>query len=252
MRSILLCEGPDDLWFSAYYLHKVAHWNECRSLKKYWPNYKINPLDERQNVKYFCKGSDSVAIWCVAGKDCFDTAISAIIEKIIVDYPEDAVDSLVILRDRDEDSEASILEHFSECFGGNIHLTNNCSSTYSREIDGINVSVNVTPVIIPFDDCGAIESILMEAVHEANSEGRIIVEEACKYIDYLTSHPNIGTIYLKHAREVVKAKYSATIAATNPSHSTALFMDLVLACPWETSPCVKNHFDVIVSAVTSR
>jgi len=251
MRSVLLCEGPDDLWFSAYYLHKVAQWNECKNIKKYWPYYRINPLNAKQHVKYFCKDSDSVAIWCVAGKDSFDHAISEILNKLLVDYPDKAMDSIVILRDRDEDSEASILEHFSEQFGGNIHLTNKCASTYSKEIDGINVSVNVTPVIIPFEDCGAIESILMEAVHEANTEGRIIVEQACKYIDYLTSHPNIGNIYLRHAREAVKAKYSATIAATNPSHSTALFMDLVLACPWETSPYVKTHFDVIVNSISS-
>ena len=253
MRSILLCEGPDDLWFSGYYLHKVAQWMPCKGAEatKRWRNYKIPLQNERQQVQYFYNKADNVAIWCVAGKDCFDIAISTIINKLIVDYPSDPVNSIVILRDRDEDDEATILNHFSEQFDGLGNLANKCASIYSREIDGTDVSIKVTPVIIPFEDCGAIESVLMESVRDANSEGKIIVEEACKYIDRLKEEYNIGNSYLKHNRDIVKAKYSATIAATNPSHSTALFMDLALACPWETSPCVKKHFDVIVGAVSS-
>lgn len=29
MRSVIVCEGRDDLWFISYYLHKVLGWDKC-------------------------------------------------------------------------------------------------------------------------------------------------------------------------------------------------------------------------------
>lgn len=29
MRSVIVCEGRDDLWFISYYLHKALKWDEC-------------------------------------------------------------------------------------------------------------------------------------------------------------------------------------------------------------------------------
>ena len=122
---------------------------------------------------------------------------------------------------------------------------------YSDSIDGEEIKINVTPVLIPFNDCGAIESLLMASIRDENTEGHIIVDEACTYIDGLVNNPRVGQLYLTHAREIIKAKFAATIAATNPGHSTGLFQDLVMSCPWENSEYVKTHFDVIVNAVTS-
>lgn len=252
MRSILLCEGPDDLWFSAYYLNKVAGWDDCKPINKYWPYYQVSPLNKKQKVQYYCKDSDSVAIWCVAGKDSFAHAISTILEKFVSDFPASPVDSIVILRDRDSDGEQCILQNFASFFGNKVDLINKETSIYNDFFDGIEINVKITPVIIPFEDCGAIESLLMDSVREANTEGSIIVNEACKYIDSLLKHPDVGHLYLKHTREVVKAKYAATIAATNPGHSTSLFQDMVMSCPWETSASVKKHFDVIAKAITSE
>ena len=61
----------------------------------------------------------------------------------------------------------------------------------------------------------------------------------------------VGIKYLASRRLILKAKYSAVIAVTNPDHSTGLFQDMVMACPWEKSPHVQEHFDVITRAVTS-
>ena len=41
MRSIILCEGKDDLWFIAYFLHKTNGWVIDKGFKKTWPYYKI-------------------------------------------------------------------------------------------------------------------------------------------------------------------------------------------------------------------
>lgn len=52
MRSIILCEGKDDLWFIAYFLHKTDGWVIDKDFKKTWPYYKIKPKDHTQDVQY--------------------------------------------------------------------------------------------------------------------------------------------------------------------------------------------------------
>ena len=114
------------------------------------------------------------------------------------------------------------------------------------------MSTGVTPVIIPFSEQGAIETILKTAIREEGEEEALIVNSAEKYISDLVSSGKVGIKYLSGSRLILKAKYSAVIAATNPDHSTGLFQDMVMACPWEKSPHVKEHFDVVLNAVTEQ
>ncbi|MDE7261296.1 MAG: hypothetical protein K2N78_04430 [Oscillospiraceae bacterium] len=248
MKSVILCEGRDDLWFIAYYLHKTADWT---TRKDGWRNYTVAPLSSRQAVQYLKKGGDSAAVWCVGGKDSFQGAVSTIFEKFIADYPFDPIDSVVIVRDRDNDPEERILSGMRDWIPGNPVLRNKAPSAWTREIEGSAVSVKITPVVIPFSEEGAIETLLMEAVRERGREEEIIVQGANAYIDGLRENPEAGIRYLSHERLVLKARYAAVIAATNPDHSTGLFQDMVMSCPWEESAYVKEHFDVIAAAVSS-
>ena len=111
--------------------------------------------------------------------------------------------------------------------------------------------MKITPVIIPFSEEGAIETLLMNAIQEKSEAGKIIVSEAKKYISTLQANSTVTAEYLNHNRLILKSKYSATIAATNPDHSTGLFQDLVMTCPWEKSTYVSTHLDVVAEAITS-
>ena len=247
MKSVVLCEGRDDLWFIAYYLHKTSGWETCTSP---WRNYAI-PQSNHQDVVYMEKEPDSVAVWCVGGKDCFEQAISVIFRKLIGDFPFDPIDSIAVVRDRDSNSISDVLATIQEWFPDGVELHNKIASTWTDKIDGYNVAVKITPIIIPFSEEGAIETLLMRSIKDQDREGAIIVQGANEYIDNMISVPEVGTRYLSHERLILKARYSAVIAATNPGHSTGLFRDMVMMCPWEKSDYVKEHFDVIVSAVTS-
>lgn len=117
-------------------------------------------------------------------------------------------------------------------------------------IDGYEVKVLITPVVIPFFEEGAIETILMNAIAEDGAEGKAVVEGAKEYICSLAESLNVREKYLSHERLLLKAKYAATIAVTNPGHSTGVFQNLVMSCPWETSAHVKEHFDIVLKAIT--
>ena len=254
MKSVILCEGKDDLWFIGYYLHKTRKW-EITTKPINWENYKVSPLNRKQEVNYLTNGEDSVAIWSVGGKDSFSHAVDILFEKFINAYPSDPINSIVIMRDRDNESSSTILQNVKEWFAefvGEIDIENKSTSIWSNEIDGIDVSVKITPLIIPFSEEGAIETILMNSISESSREGQVVVDEAKKYVNTLCDREEVGTNYLTHERLILKAKYSAVIAVTNPDHSTGLFQDMVISSPWENSEHVKEHFDVIVKAISSN
>lgn len=248
MKSVVLCEGRDDHWFIAYYLNKTAGWDTSNVA---WSNYSIAAQNHQQEVTYLEKGTDSVAVWCVGGKDCFDAAISTIFRKLIGDYPFDPIDSIVIVHDRDNDTMYEVLAKIQSWFPSGVKLNNKTATMWTSEIDGYDVSIKITPVIIPFLEEGAIETLLLGSIKEKYYEGKAIVQGANTYIDNLLKTTEVGKKYLSHKRLILKARYSAVIAATNPGHSTSLFRDMVMACPWEESLYVKEHFDVIVNAITS-
>lgn len=182
MKSVILCEGKDDLWFIGYYLHKTRKW-EITTKPINWENYKVSPLNRKQEVNYLTNGEDSVAIWSVGGKDSFSHAVDILFEKFINAYPSDPINSIVIMRDRDNESISTILQNVKEWFAefvGEIDIENKSTSIWSNEIDGIDVSVKITPLIIPFSEEGAIETILMNSISESSREGQVVVDEAKK------------------------------------------------------------------------
>lgn len=254
MKSIVLCEGPDDLWFIAYYLHKTAGWDtiEGKRVLWAWKNYQVSPLNDRQQVQYLEKRTDTVCIWCAAGKDGFSNCLKTIVDKYVKEIPADAVDSIVIVCDRDSDTTESILKGFEESLPGISPLQNKTRTGYSVFLEEGEIgATTVTPVIIPFNKEGAIETLLMSAVGESGPQGERIVQSAEQYVDSLAGQDEVRARYLSHARLILKAKYSSTIAITNPGHSTGLFQDMAMNSPWEESPYVKEHFDVIRNAITS-
>lgn len=252
MKSIILCEGHDDSWFIAYYLHKVASWDICEVPKEHWKNYEVMKQSSKQQVQYMKKGQDSVAIWDVDGKSSFEKPFKICLEKYVIDYPNDPVNSIVIVRDRDDESEEDILNLIQSWIPNKVALKNRAITNIALpNDDGPDVYTQVTPLIIPFLGEGAIESLLLNSIAESSAGGQKIVDSAKTYVDQLSRTPAVTTKYLLHDRMILKAKYSAAIAITNPDHSTGLFRDMVLASPWQESEDVQTHFDVIVNAITS-
>ena len=234
MKSVVLCEGRDDLWFISYYLHKTANWNIVKPSKDVWKHYQLTTLSERQDIQYLKNGNNHVAVWSVCGKNSFEKPICEIL-RIVSNYPFDPIDSIVIVRDRDNDAVEDILREMNSWFGSNVELTNKTTSTLPQEIEEHNVLTNITPVIIPFSESGAIETILKTAISEEGEEEAFIVNSAEEYVSNLVASGKVGIKYLSSSRLILKARYSAVIAATNPDHSTGLFQDMVMACPWEQS-----------------
>ena len=259
-RSVILCEGQDDLWFISYYLLHAAGWDNKRA-KELWRNYQIKP-SKGQNVNYLKRKNDTALVWCVGGKDAFHDPV-ATLNDFNRKYPDSPIDSLVIVRDRDTDPEPAILENLQGYFekldgylpydSDPFVLKNQTATKYKvQSRDGREVLTCVTPIIIPFDEEGAVETLLINAVQESGPGGKAIVHSAKEFVSSLGKcDPVLKEGYLARQRMVLKAKFSSVIAITNPDHSTGSFQDMILKCPWDKSDTVKEYFSAILTSITS-
>lgn len=249
MNRVILCEGYDDVVFLGYYLYKITgnkyKFNpEKKEISENLHLPKNNVRNERREIYVY--DNDSVLIWAVGGKDSFEKAVKYI-SKINKSFPDERFVDIFIVTDRDDSCIETSLIQFSEIFKKNdidVELKNNKINTYIYNAENDSeYDINIIPIIIPFEEQGAIETVLLNGLAETEEEA-IIVDEAKKYISTIGNNPKIMS-YLKHNRDKVKARFSASMAVINPDHSTRTMNNLLVSYKWENTESVKKHFTLI-------
>ena len=171
--------------------------------------------------------------------------------------PSSAIDAIIIFRDCDDRSPDELAHSMNDWFAdcttwlpSHFVLNNNEPVLLRNEIDEVDVSTTILPVIIPFDEAGAIETLLLQAIEDSSDDGKRIAQSSREYIRQFEVAPL--SQYLNKQRLRTKAKYSAAVAITNPDHSTGTFMDFMLATPWEQSASIKTHMEKVVQLITGQ
>ena len=250
MRSVVLCEGKDDLWFIAYFLYKTKGWVIDKNIKKHWPYYKIMPKDHTQDVQCILNDqNDFSSIWAVGGQDRMKDALNDIF-RINSRYPNNPIETIVLVKDCDARDHDLVVNEIATWFDGSVSLTNHELCNYTMTVDDKSIVLQIMPIVIPFDSEGAIETVLLHALTECGTQEQYITKHAVSYVRQLATSGKLKD-YLIHSRQITKAEYSAAIAITNPDHSTELFKGMVMSCPWEETEAIYKHFGCISSAITS-
>ena len=153
--------------------------------------------------------------------------------------PDEAIEKIVIFRDCDDRLPDDVATEMNVIFDNKVNLKNRQVSELIMDIDGQNVTVKILPVVIPFDEQGAIETLVMKSISDKSDAGKYVVEHANQYID--SAIENVKPEYLNKQREQTKAKYSAALAITNPRKSRDDFRELMMSGDWENSPSINLH-----------
>ena len=246
MRSIILCEGFDEILIIGYYLYKTKGWLYQKD-GSFSQLYSFPKLHKRnQLIEVYKKNNDLLAIWCVGGKDSFELAFK-FIKKTNFNHPEEGITDVFILTDRDRcEIEECILNIEKKMNDADLQvkeLHNNDINSFTYEEEGEQYKLNIYPVVLPFDKQGALETVLLDAIAESGEEDHFIVENAKKYVDDLINGGKIQK-YLQHERLRLKAEFSSAISITNPDRSTSLFDMLLTTHSWEEKDIVKKHFNM--------
>ncbi|MDR1965577.1 MAG: hypothetical protein LBQ36_02600 [Synergistaceae bacterium] len=252
MNGVILCEGFDDVYFLGYLLHKYSpsepRWTydaKCRG--KISAMYSFRPLGQNETREIYRRGSDKLAIWGVGGKDRFEGALDDI-HKINVNYPGERLENIVIVSDRDQNGIDEVLRRFEDrlqVLGWNIRLNNNIKNKITYAVEEENYDICICPIIIPFDESGALETVLMNAISSDAQEDAYVVKEAKQYVSKVHMSGKAPK-YLQHARERLKAEFSSVISIMNPDRSTKRFNELLMSLDWEKSEYITSRFKLLL------
>lgn len=192
MNKIILCEGSTDYFLLQYYMRVAYQWNDDKTIQT---NILKMPKQKSRNL---LKNSDILTIMSVGGCSNLGNGLRAALNRNYLSPPSlsDAYSNIAIVTDRDEvgteqsfiQSIVQILVEYNVTYTANP--VNNCwlsCKMYTQM--GIQISFSLLLMIIPFDENGAMETFLLNAIGNDDYKGKV---------RYLFFHPNSGgTVFPK-------------------------------------------------------
>ena len=255
MKSVVICEGNTDLTLIQYFLEKVYNWEFIKNDEHKQYTNIIHKYNGVQNVKWFKHLNGSFLCIISAGGV---SKIPNILEKVL-DLNRlgsfDKYERISVISDRDEvGTEQEFITKlcvrfadFNVIFQNPIEHNSWNKAMYrdSLQTEDQDVSrVDFLPLIIPFEETGAIETFLLDALCETSEKedalktDKIVIEQCRTFIDNI----NCNDKYLCHRREKTKAKFDTVFVVRTPSDAFHQRQSLLRSVPWEKYLTVQNGF----------
>lgn len=240
MNKLILCEGKTDAILLSYYLGKLCGWSPVRKGPK---ELQIKEdTNAGETAYWYQREADYLLICAVGSKDRFRTFFDTYIRQPLVAV--DAFSKIAAIIDHDEETITG-LEHRIQKDLSLIanHAQNGhwVPHTYTNGF-GETMTLSVLLQIIPSEQQGALETLLLTAISE-DPYDQNIVEKSKAYVDGIAPQANR---YIGKRRLVLKAYLGVTWAIQSPQKVFTFIDDQLRSVPWETSETLSNCFRELV------
>lgn len=235
MKSIIICEGPTDFVLMQYYMRKVNGWDEGQESKNKPKGF------EKSRSRDFQKNGNTLRIICANGCSRMIPLLSKIIESNSLASLEDELYTrIVYLTDNDEEqTKENVFSKLKETWNTSMDFSNNAWTLISVVNDRIgDYEVNFLPLIIPFDEQGAIETFLLKTLKDADGYDASVIDRGNVFVDTIASENK----YLKHRRDITKAKLDVFFSVRNPAEQFTQRQDILKNIPWEAYENIQESF----------
>ena len=209
MNKLILCEGETDAILLSYYLGAVSGWQFS---KKPPANIAVKPDRFEQSVNWYEKGEDRLLICSAGGKDNMGSFFRDKIIRTITDA--DAFSRMAVVLDRDDKRTGSIEAHASSIFRPVVtSMRNNCW-TENQYINGFGVvqTLETLLVVIPQEQQGALETVMLQAISEDPYDARIVKQAG----SFVKDMRETASKYISSNRKELKAHLGVTWAVQYP------------------------------------
>jgi hypothetical protein len=239
VNRLILCEGATDAILLSYYLERTAGWKYSR---KSPPNLDIRTADRTETVNWYRKEDDYLLISAVGGKDNFGRFFSGRIKAPL--FAADAFSRIAVVTDRDRREIPEIEKYIGSALEGiSVNVTNN-SWVEGSYLDSYNLvrTVSVLLVVIPKEEQGALETVLLGAISE-DAYDRNIVEAAGRFTEEMRVEAGR---YITSDRLRMKAHLGVTWAVQYPEKVFSLIDEQIRSVRWEKSEILAGCFSKLV------
>lgn len=203
-----------------------------------------------QKSRRLHRGNSSLTIAATGGCSRMAEGLSEVLKKNYMESPvnDNYFQSIVIITDRDEaDTESSFIQRMEDVLNTeNIvldgELRNNQWTVCEMESQaGDRIQMQLLVMIIPFEEKGAMETFLLNAIAGSNEYDKRIIEDCKKFVD----NTDKDHLYLKRRRLVTKAKFDAFFCIRTAAEQFNQRRDIIKSIPWENYAAIQKDFKLL-------
>ena len=231
MTELVLVEGVSDVQLISYYLQNVYGWKHERE-----NILGIAPLDEHEHIESLSKNGNQVVLCGVGGNGKF----AHFVEQHRINYivVEKEISSLVVVTDRDEASDARIRNQINSALDQISVESNRWKENAIQDSFGQGKSIDTYLLIIPADEKGALERVIIDALNDIPEE-TALMGEVEQFIDALKAGlvPDLNQI-----NNANKATVGTFFSVRYPKKAMRTFGVFISKIDWSKSASLNQVF----------
>lgn len=210
MTELILVEGVSDVQLISYYLQNVYGWKHEKENM-----LGIEPLDEHEHIESLSKNGNQVVLCGVGGNGKF----AHFVEQHRVNYMvvEKDISSFMVVTDRDEASDAKIKNQINDVLKQISVESNLWKENAIQDSFGQANSIYTYLLIIPENEKGALERVIINALNDIPEE-TVLIQEVEQFIETLkvrvvpdlnqinnANKATVGTFFsVRHPKKAIK------------------------------------------------
>ena len=243
MTRIIMCEGETDLILISYYLEKVKGWVYTGTPKGLTVNFTRQ--ENKAACNYQNSNKDELLICAVGGKDNFGNFFNEHLKKPIMRSNAGETEyRIALVTDRDDFSVEEIENSASkELYPTIKKIKNNAWQSNKVDADlGAKVSIDFLLVVIPKENHGALETVLMDALSNDAYDANIIKKSK----QFISDIQPDADRYIRENRLRLKAQLGVAFSIFNPEKTFSLFKERLVSVKWEKSEVLAKCFEKLI------
>lgn len=245
MRSVIICEGSTDLVLVQYFMEKANGWT-LKEDRKTERKLERGGLFSFQFLHNFYKDEAELTIGETGGCANIIGSFSMVLEGNRQSSSiEEVFDNVVVICDRDEKNMVEEFDsRFADCF---TDLGISCTESIENDVwlhcstknaRGDSISFRVLLLVIPFEETGALETFLLNAISDSDNYDKYIIDECNEFVDTVDNEEK----YLTKRRYKTKAKFDVYFSIRTPLEQFRQRREILRGVSWEEYETIQTSF----------
>ena len=231
MIELILVEGVSDVQLISYYLQNVYGWKHERD-----HILGIEPLDEHEHIESLSKNGTQLILCGVGGNGKFAYFVERHrVNNMIV---EEDISSVMVVTDRDEASDANVRRAINNALEKISVNVGQWKDNTIEDSFGQMKHIDTYLLIIPANEKGALERVIIDALNDIPEETALI-QEVVQFITFLKGAlvPDLNQI-----NKANKATVGTFFSIRNPKNAMRSFGFFISKIDWSKSTSLKQLF----------
>lgn len=231
MTELVLVEGVSDVQLISYYLQNVHGWNHERN-----NILGIEPLNEHEHIESLSKDGNQLILCGVGGNGKFGYFVEQhLVNNMLI---EQDISSLMVVTDRDEASDANVRRVINNSFEKIAVNAGQWKDNVIEDSFGQRKHIDTYLLIIPANEKGALERVIIDALNDIPEETDLI-QEVIQFIDSLKR----GLVpELNQTNKANKATVGTFFSVKNPKNAMRSFGIFISKIDWSKSESLRKLF----------